>query len=636
MFKNFSIKAKFALIVVVAVFGLAAEMVISWYGEAAIGRLAAMQNATDEIRIGILTLRRHEKDFLLRTDTTYSDAWKKEADHLTSLVAALDAVGKSEGVSIEIAAQGLTSALKDYETSFSALVAQQVLAGLTPETGLQGDLRNAVHTAEKALAEIGDDTLTKDMLMLRRHEKDFLLRKDEAYVAKFESGFKVLMADKLDGSVAQNMETYRTSFLAMVQARKNMGLTPETGLEGDMRKAVHRTDESVTALSEMARAAIAAATSRQHAIGLFLGVMVGAMAIGVAVLVAKAVVAPLGELTATTTILANGRTDIVVQGVERQDEIGPLAQALEQWRLSLIEGDARRQKDREELALKEVRQMRIADATTRFDGAISVLLGKIKGAAEHLHSSSSTLSANAEQTQRQSAAVSAATDQATANVETVSAAGVELSASIHEISRQVNQSAATSKEATNEAAEAMKKIAGLATSAQKIGEVVSLINDIASQTNLLALNATIESARAGEAGKGFAVVANEVKHLAGQTGRATDDIATQINTVQAETKAAVMAIEGIARTIAQINEMSTTIAGAVEEQGAATQEITRNVEQASQGTHEVARNISGVAQAAAQTGQMAQVVFQSANDLLGESATLEHAVESFLAEVRSA
>jgi methyl-accepting chemotaxis protein len=380
------------------------------------------------------------------------------------------------------------------------------------------------------------------------------------------------------------------------------------------------------------------AAAYRRTVALMGGMLLVAAAIGIAVtmFVNRSITVPMGQLLKSTDSLADGQTGITIDGVNRLDEIGPLARALEHWRVRLIAAHDQEVRERAELAQREKRQQAISDATARFDARIVAMLSQIKNTVEHLHTSADSLSANAEETQRQSAAVAAATDQATANVETVSAAGIELSASIQEISRQVTRSAETSRAATREADEAKQKIAGLAASASKIGEVVSLINDIAAQTNLLALNATIESARAGEAGKGFAVVANEVKHLAGQTGRATDDIATQINTVQGETQSAVSAIEGIAQTIADINEMSTAIASAVEEQGAATAEIARNVEQASLGTRDVASNITGVAKAAAETGQMAQTVFTSANNLLTESGTLERAVEEFLAEFRAA
>jgi methyl-accepting chemotaxis protein len=404
-------------------------------------------------------------------------------------------------------------------------------------------------------------------------------------------------------------------------------------------KAQEMLDALVTMQLEIAEGVRVDAGSR---FAIILGVMivVALIALGSAAtlgtLTVRAIVHPLIRLGRVVAELGGGNTRIPVSDTDRNDEIGPLARALEHWRIRLIELAERQDMEREEMARREVRQRKMEEAMSRFDATVGGMLGKINAAVGYLHSSANTLSANAEQTQRQSAIVSSATDQATANVETVSAAGTELMASIQEISRQVQQSAITAQAASAEAEATNRKIGGLVEAAQKIGEVVGMINTIASQTNLLALNATIESARAGDAGKGFAVVANEVKHLAGQTGRATEDIAVQISSVQAETLAAVTAIEGISQTIDRINEMATAIAGAVEEQGAATAEIARNVEQASIGTREVAANIAGVAQAAAETGRMSQSVFQAANGLRAESETLEREVERFLAEVRAA
>jgi methyl-accepting chemotaxis protein len=272
------------------------------------------------------------------------------------------------------------------------------------------------------------------------------------------------------------------------------------------------------------------------------------------------------------------------------------------------------------------------------DGLERRIQGLIQGLGHtvlRLNESAVAMSANADQTRKQSAAVSSATDEATANVQTVSAAGTELSSSINEIAAQVHQAATIIEGAVGEAEAANARVAGLAEAAGKIGEIVQLIGDIASQTNLLALNATIESARAGEAGKGFAVVAGEVKNLAGQTGRATEEISRQIAAIQSETRMAVDGISQITGTVRRINELATAIAGAVQEQEAATAEIARNVEQASAGTREVALNIAGVAEAANQTGTLAEQVNSEAAELRQHASTLEGEVADFLVQLRA-
>ncbi len=249
---------------------------------------------------------------------------------------------------------------------------------------------------------------------------------------------------------------------------------------------------------------------------------------------------------------------------------------------------------------------------------------------------SQTLSHNAQETMIQSGNVTAMTSQVTANVQSVSAATQELSSSVTEISRQVSHAADISRDAVRQAGETDRMVRSLADAAQKIGEVVKLINDIAAQTNLLALNATIEAARAGDAGKGFAVVANEVKHLANQTAKATEEIGTQINAIQTETQSAVSAIHSISGTIENINELSAAITAAVEEQGAATSEIARSVEQAAHGTAQAAENVAIVSGAAEETKMMADQVFSAADSLKGASDQLAREVAGFIKEIRTA
>jgi methyl-accepting chemotaxis protein len=226
--------------------------------------------------------------------------------------------------------------------------------------------------------------------------------------------------------------------------------------------------------------------------------------------------------------------------------------------------------------------------------------------------------------------VAAASEQAATNVQTVASAAEELSASIREIQQQMATSARIAQQAVEQVDRTDTTVTGLVQAADKIGEVVNLISDIASQTNLLALNATIEAARAGEAGKGFAVVASEVKNLANQTAKATEEIGQQIAAMQTATGDSVQAIRGIGATIKQISEVTTTVASAVEEQGAATQEISRNVQQASAGTQEVSSNITGVSQAATQTGTAAGQVLSAARELAQQGQKLNTEIEAFL------
>ena len=260
----------------------------------------------------------------------------------------------------------------------------------------------------------------------------------------------------------------------------------------------------------------------------------------------------------------------------------------------------------------------------------------VAAASTEMESTAQSMSATAEETSRQATAAAAGVEEATTNVQTVASAAEELSSSISEVSRQVAESASIARNAVEEASRTNSQVEGLVEAAQKIGEVVSLISDIAEQTNLLALNATIEAARAGEAGKGFAVVASEVKSLANQTAKATEDISAQIGAIQGATGDAASAIKAIAETVTKVDEIAASIASAVEEQSAATQEIARNAQQAAAGTTEVSSNVSGVTQAASETGSASSEVLEAAKGLATQSNTLSGQIEKFLKSMNAA
>jgi methyl-accepting chemotaxis protein len=369
-----------------------------------------------------------------------------------------------------------------------------------------------------------------------------------------------------------------------------------------------------------------------------LGSAIAAVVVGMLsfLMILSTVVKPIGGLTATMGELAAGHLETTINGTERGDEIGEAAKTLEVFRTELLNGRRLAETQDAERRQKELRAEMVSKRTQDFDNVIRLVLGTVSSASQEMEASAQSMQATAEETNAQSTAVAAASEQASANVQTVAAATEELSRSIQEISRQVSESTTVAAKAVDEVSRTKEMVRSLDEASDRIGRVVAMITDIAEQTNLLALNATIEAARAGEAGKGFAVVASEVKTLANQTSKATEDISSQITSIQQATKASVEAIERIFGVIEGMNKITNSIAASVDEQGAATREIARNVEQAAEGTQEVSSNIVGVTHAAGETGQVAVHVLSAARELAVQSTTLRSEVDAFLSDIKAA
>jgi len=356
----------------------------------------------------------------------------------------------------------------------------------------------------------------------------------------------------------------------------------------------------------------------------------------VAFVLGRSISKPIQRLIEVMKALAGGRLDVVVEGTSRHDEIGTMAGAVQVFKDALI---AKKEADEAaalEADAKTRRAQRLDELAKRFEANVSSLTQGLSSAALQMEATAQTMASTAEQTNLQSATVASAAEQASANVQTVAAATEELSISTQEIASQVAHSAKIAGTAVEDARRTDATVQTLAETAEKIGNVIALINTIASQTNLLALNATIEAARAGEAGKGFAVVATEVKELAGQTTKATEEIAAQIAGIQQATREAVTAIRNIGNTIGEMSNVSTAIAAAIEEQGAATSEIARNVQEAARGTEAVSGNIEDVKMGAGQTGTAAAQVLRAAQELAGHSNELSREVQAFLSSVKAA
>jgi methyl-accepting chemotaxis protein len=437
------------------------------------------------------------------------------------------------------------------------------------------------------------------------------------------------------GSGETIFETRRKELAASQLGQKLLdetrGLTDELAKEvaGQVKAVSNRTKEATDRSDEAI------------SFGTFVMLLIAAVSVAGAALfvwfyIGRNLVARLVGLENTMTRLASGDLSTEVDTRRGGDEIGQMAKALSVFREGIVQANAAAAEKAAEQEAKQRQAALIDQLTSEFNEGATSALAAVSTAASRMKGSAEKMTRVAAQAKEQTGAVASASEQAAANVQTVAAATEELSGSITEISRQVGESARIAAQAVEQVAKSEVTVTELANAANRIGEVVGLINTIAAQTNLLALNATIEAARAGEAGKGFAVVASEVKSLATQTARATEGITAQVSAIQGSTQEAVDTIKGIGQIIDKMSEIATTVASAVEEQGAATAEIARNIQQAASGTQNVSNNIVGVSSAANETGETASDVLQSSDGLAAESEALSNEVGRFLARIKAA
>ena len=483
------------------------------------------------------------------------------------------------------------------------------------------DRENTLAKAHKTLEEIGQDLKEYDPTITKGKEEGLA----KAMHAALEDYFAI--SAKFESSLAINdTETATRIYIE------------------DMQPVVDRVRATVTADREFqVEMGNAAATGSMHkgaqaktfimaAIGLaaLLGSAIGGLMI-------TGISNPVRKMTDAMRILAGGDTSVKIPNIGERNEIGDMASAVEVFKDSMIQNRALEAETRQAHEAAEVqRKKTMHDLADQFETAVSGIVEMVSSAATEMQATASQLTSSAQESAAQATSVSAAAEEAGTNVTSVAGSAEELGASVQEIGRQVEHSSIKAREAVREADSTAAIVQELSEAAARINGIVDMIAGIASQTNLLALNATIESARAGEAGRGFAVVASEVKALAGQTSRATAEISQHIGSIQTTTRRAVEAISNITGTIRDINDSSSTIAAAVEQQGSATNEIVQAVNQASMGTQEVTANITGVARMAEETGAGAAQVLSASGELAHQAANLRSQINSFLAHVRTA
>ncbi|QEX14957.1 methyl-accepting chemotaxis protein [Hypericibacter terrae] len=614
-----------------------------------------------EIERDVVKLRRNIDNYVgMRDSTAAKDAAEVEKKLQEEIDAGLKhAVDETQKKAFEEVGTTLSTIIGNFGKveeleAERVRIASEVLDVAGPK--LSEDLEDLVHKATQrgdSNAAVLASSALYEIMKARLYSNLMLERRETGSAEQAEAAFEE--AAKAVGQIEKVVTD--PAFLAEVNEIKTLIASYDEAfrksevIDGDMEKLVNETigEESEKVMSDAETISADAASEEEKVAEETHGVIsssetlsiilsLGGIVFGllIAWLIGSGIAKPVIAMTTAMSKLAGGDKTITVPALGRTDEIGKMADAVEVFKQNAIEMDRLAEEQRQEQERKEARQRAVEGYIKSFDQSVTGLLGILASAATEMRSTAESMSATAEETSRQSTAVAAASEQAATNVQTVASAAEELASSVAEISRRVSESTDIATRAVSEAARTNTEVKGLAEAAQKIGNIVQLINDIASQTNLLALNATIEAARAGEAGKGFAVVASEVKSLANQTAKATEEIANQINAMQSATTGSVAAIEGIGGTIGKISEIATVIASAVEEQGAATQEIARNVQQAAAGTTEVTSNITGVTQAASQTGAASAQVLSTAGELAKQAELLRAEVDGFLNNIRAA
>jgi methyl-accepting chemotaxis protein len=645
---RFSLKVQIGLVGAVGVLGLLVVGGAYVSGESALGRIKATLELADtadtlikDVALDLLEARRNEKDFLLRRAERYVEAQGKSVATVLALLDRLEPLlTRADDMALLVKAR---AGVQSYAAQFADVAAGQRALGLDETAGLQGALRASVHEVETRLKSHDDLRLAVMMLMMRRHEKDFIARGDVKLAGDMKTRAGEFAA-ALDAStlplaerqaIAGRMAAYQRDFQAFVdgsleQVRKVKRLSELYAEFEPVKQALQASVEGTHAVAVAEAAAVDKATAR-----LLLGVIAvtAVMALVIATLVARGIYRPLNSMTSAMERLARGDLAVEVHGRERGDEVGTMATAVQVFKEAAVENRRLRQEQEADAVARQRRQQESEELIDMFGSSVAGVFESLSQASRDMAGTARSMTGVVDDTNTQIGLVSREVAEASTNSQAVAAASQQLTAAIGEISRLVNASSRVAESGSTQATAVVEQVEALRGVSERIGDIVGIISNIASQTNLLALNATIEAARAGEAGRGFAVVAGEVKNLSGQTQQATVAISAQISEIQNSIGGTVGAVRAIGQTVAEIYQSSTEIAAAITEQQSATDEIARSIEYVSASADRIGGSMGLVQEAAAKTSEATVRVSQASESMSGQAGKLNAEVSDFLTAV---